>query len=453
MSVPRHYADQNEGIFWQIAGGIFSGVLSALWLFIRWAGVLWPWTVASVFGVVAALWANQGFWQALVTIPVLLGCVWLVRRTWAETLQDARAYKLKCHIFTDFQKYAEGLVSWRRQIVVREGAVPDVFRVSIQSDDGHADEEVVRHFPVLASDLRKSVVHVPDDSDDGQVTAHVLGRDMLQTPLPGPVPVCAAPPASAHDWITIGIDTLAEPVRIPLFLAKAGGLRITIAGRAGSGKGSVQSQLIAGAILSNAFELWLADPKQTEMNWAADRADRYATEADAIVDTLTDLRDAVRNRQAQVAATGHQLWDTSVHGRPLLFVLDELTTVTTEAGGLDRKTVKTACDALVDISARARSAGVTLVVTTQQLSTEAIPSAARANFDLRLSMSVNSEQDAEMAIPGSTRGADLFNPFCIGGTYNTDGSLSTAGTFVLGGMFMKKGRSHFIPSDQLRTLV
>ena len=113
-----------------------------------------------------------------------------------------------------------------------------------------------------------------------------------------------------------------------------------------------------GAVASGAWDLYLADLKRTEFNWAKDHAVSYASDPEGIVSMLERLQEQMHQRQQQVADSGKQTWDTEQHGRPILFVMDELTAVSTQAGGLDAKQVKHVNSLPVDLSSRARSAGI-----------------------------------------------------------------------------------------------
>ncbi|MGV3148880.1 hypothetical protein [Rothia sp. 11273D007AR] len=342
------------------------------------------------------------------------------------------------------QGYRTGVLDHRKAITLHAGEVEGIYRLTLQSAPGYADADVLPFLPVLASDLKAHITTIADPSPfDGQVHAILSFVDLLAQPLGQQAPTLSLPATSSPSSpCTIGINRLGQPVSLPLYAGAHGGVRISVAGRSGSGKNSPVTQLVLHA-LACGFTVWLADPKQTELRFAAPAAARYESDPHRIGDMLTELQELMRRRQERVARSGASCWSPQQHGPPILFVFDELTVVT-RGQCAEKKLYESAEAALIDLSQRARSAGISLLWVTQQLSATALPTAARSNFDIRISMSVATSTDAEMAIPGCTHGPDDYNPATIGGSRNPDGTLSTVGTFCIGGDIIERGRSYYV---------
>src|SRR5699024_4759599 len=82
---------------------------------------------------------------------------------------------------------------------------------------------------------------------------------------------------------------------------------------------------------------------------------------------------------------------------------------------------------------RGRSAGIALLIMTQQLSTEALPSASRSQIARAVSASVSRSHDATMNVPGCDPDDPLFSPLSLKGTLTKEGRVTSAGLFVVGG--------------------
>ena len=427
----------------------------AAWWATRWLVFHAPLIGLLLLAIFLSGTVGGGFMGTVTGLAMIGGAGFLLFSKWDWQVRRIKAAWISERIFKELKKYGDDLVTLQMQVQVQPGDAEGVYRVQVSSNQGHADSEVENMLDVIASDMGASISRVPTGTRQGVVVFDLVLRDPLAEPLTDKAPVLVNPPQSAHGPMTVGVDQIGSPVKLQLYSKQQGGTRIFVAGRSGSGKNSTPTQFLMGAVASGAWDLYLADPKRTEFNWAKDHAVSYASDPEGIVSMLERLQEQMHQRQQQVADSGKQTWDTEQHGRPILFVMDELTAVSTQAGGLDAKQVKHVNSLLVDLSSRARSAGISLLWITQQLSTDAIPSAARQNFDARLCHAVATNMDAKMAIPNSTQGDDLLNPAMIGGELLPDGNLSTVGTFVTGGNFgRKKGRAYYIdnPAKQLQLI-
>lgn len=449
-------SDQERSTLGVILGAIFK----ATWFMLRLVCASFNVCIVLLFLLFGFTQLAYGTWLSTVigALLVLAGLwwLWVKRKTIRE---DYELFGLKCRLRHHGKNYSKEVLGEGSHIFVRRKQVkgenvPGVYEVTFKASPGYTDAHVHTYLDVLRANMGVNVYPLPDtDQKDGTVQCVLITRDLISEKLP-----VEATPALREEEIAFdepcefGLQKNGEPVAIPLYTKGQGGIRMTVAGRSGAGKNSPVTQLVLHAIAAK-FDLYLCDPKQTELTYAKAASKMYATEVVDMLEVLGEVNALMTKRQKIVAESGYNTWNTEIHGAPVLLVIDEITTLTTPAGGLTKTQVSEAGSLIVNLAARARSAGISLILVTQQLSTDAIPTAARSNFDIRLSMSVPTNTDAEMAIPGSMSGDPEYNPANIGGTYDRNGNLTTAGVFVIGGLFQAKGRSYFVPSQRAKERV
>ncbi|GEA90109.1 FtsK/SpoIIIE domain-containing protein [Cellulomonas cellasea] len=374
---------------------------------------------------------------------------WLLRTSWApaSAWYAARETEHRAGRYSRERSQAARAVlahlNLDAEVVVASFPFGDELTVRIPH--GGTRAQVLNAAPALREALGYLTLNAADDDAPGVVKLNGVTRDLLSDPLEGPAPVAADGwEAAAGSWVTVALDRNGKDVELPLFLPAAGGLRYLIAGASGSGKSSCQTQLTVAAIRSGA-RVWLADPKQTEMAGFRPWAERYATTPDGIVEMLEALCVEMRARQGALAGQFQSCW-TLADGPVVLLVVDELSAVTMCG---DKKLKERGLRALEDLAARSRSAGITLILTTQQPTTDVIPSVIRSNLDIRIGHRVMTATVSDVIIPGSARDG-LGAPHDIPGSYDRSGRLTCAGVFYLDGMGPRTlARAWYIPQAEV----
>ena len=224
------------------------------------------------------------------------------------------------------------------------------------------EAELAQH---LSSPIRLSV-------KDGCVSI----RDAIKTPgyLPG-----RARFSAATGEMLIGVDTVTgEPARITL-REKSG---LILAGKPGSGKTVLLNQLVIA--LMNRSEVVAFDGKKDD--------------PERVLERVEFLRETMKKRLEE----GIDFWKIDAKDRPklLILVLDEAQTWFAPASNAKQdKAAAAEREALVrDLIQRGRSAGVLVVLATQRMTADVIPSGIRDLSGVKLVGRVTRPEDAQLVL-------------------------------------------------------
>lgn len=205
--------------------------------------------------------------------------------------------------------------------------------------------------------------------------------------------------------IGMGVDIIGNPVKFNL--AKAP--HMLVAGQTGSGKSVFLNSLICNLLMNNhpdEIELVLIDPKGTEMQ---------AYSVLQTVHVINNVRDAVKKLASlvDVMEDRYKMFTkaTATSGRPVRTLDDYMETVTNYSTGvgtrrrivvvIDEVADLMACDkqgmetSIARLAAKARAAGIHLVLATQRPSRDVITGTIKANLPTRIAFRLPSQVDSK----------------------------------------------------------
>lgn len=204
--------------------------------------------------------------------------------------------------------------------------------------------------------------------------------------------------------IGMGVDILGNPVKFNL--AKAP--HMLVAGQTGSGKSVFLNSMICNLLMNNnpmEMELVLIDPKGTEMQ-------AYSVLPN--VEVINNVQDAVKKLASlvDVMEERYKMFTnaTAKYGRPVRTLDDYMETVEDYFHGTNtRKRIVVVIDEVADlmacdkqgmesslrIAAKARAAGIHLVLATQRPSRDVITGTIKANLPTRIAFRLPSQVDSK----------------------------------------------------------
>jgi hypothetical protein len=224
------------------------------------------------------------------------------------------------------------------------------------------------------------------------------------------------PFAEVRDQIGASNDLLGVP-RVPIGVGLDGKLRLAdlartehthflVAGTTGSGKSEWLRTAIAGLLLANSpetLQLILIDPKRTAFGWLREspfllRPIVFPDES-APADVLTELIEVMEGRYRDLAATGVDHRDELVRktGRPMprvVCVCDEYFDLVQG----DAKHVRRIEQLITKLGAKARAAGIHLILATQQPSRKVLTGALDANVSARVALRMEKPMESHMIL-------------------------------------------------------
>ena len=193
--------------------------------------------------------------------------------------------------------------------------------------------------------------------------------DVFDTDKLPPVQWTAPRRTNFRDDVPIGESATGNPVGIDL-----AGARVAVIARSGHGKTYLARMLALWAAQDPAVDLRVADLKgDAKLAPLRDRADQWQTGEDlaAARAMIRGVADEVQRRNVWAGKDPEGRQPIDVFG-PLMLFIDEVDVVT-----------KTEGDTIANIARRCRSAGVTLILATQETSKESLPTVALQNCTTR----------------------------------------------------------------------
>lgn len=427
--------------------GVFSYLLYfvvkiIVWFF-SWAKNL-KWLTLSMFLLIVAasqFLTHMDVWDWFVA----LGCVALVGyinwKTWRYTLRDWEMYFYLRRFKYWARANSNNILDPRSLKLEASKKINGIYTLTMQTQPGYDDAAAEPLLKALASDFQVRVAQLPDNNfADGLIRARIYTVDVLAGSGDGKglgeeSPSLSLPIGTKDYNCKVGLDRNGDYVEFPLF-SEHGGLHISIAGKTGSGKNSPMSQIMFHSLAAE-FKVWVGDGKATEFGMFRSLVERYEDNAEGIVTMLENLIDIEHERQKHLQDIGKRTWEPDRDGAPIVCIIDEISAITSAA---PRPLKARAEAALIELTARGRSVGISLVVATQQLAADVIPTAARSQMSLRVGLHVADTTEANMAIPGGGAEPDEYNPSKI--------PANRPGEFVCNGIMKAHGRFFYINDEQ-----
>jgi hypothetical protein len=230
---------------------------------------------------------------------------------------------------------------------------------------------------VTAAAMSVAEVRVSRDRANASLaTVAVVRRDPLGQGVPLRSPLAVATGWSLWDPIPVGVDEDGRQVTVSLPEHN-----VLLGGEPGAGKSVALSLLVAAAALDPSATLWLFDGKRVELApWAPCAARLVGPDLAEATAALEDLRKEMDCRYAQLLAWSRRKVAKDDSLGLHVVVIDELALYL--ASG-DRKQRDLLAEALRDLVARGRAAGVIVLAATQKPSSDVIPTSVRDLFGFR----------------------------------------------------------------------
>ena len=293
--------------------------------------------------------------------------------------------------------------------------VPGGVRVTCHLGPGTHVGDLELAAPAIEAALGvRSVRLVRDERHANVVRVSVLKVD----PLAGdPVvwPAAGAPSRSAWLPVPIGVDEDGNEVTLSLPHHN-----LLVGGEPGSGKSVALSLVVATAALDPSTELTLIDGKVVELAPWKDAARRFCGwDIEQAIETLNELRSIMDDRYATLLERSKRKVELSDGLSLHVVVIDELALFCAHP---DKKLAAAFSEALRDLVARGRAAGIVVVAATQKPSVDIVPSALRDLFGFRWALRCTTESASDTilgsgwasegysasTIPAATRGVGLL---------------------------------------------
>jgi S-DNA-T family DNA segregation ATPase FtsK/SpoIIIE len=187
---------------------------------------------------------------------------------------------------------------------------------------------------------------------------------------------------------------------------------------------SVASQVVAAAALDPDTELWCFDGKLVELAAWRNCAKRFVgSDVAEATEALGELRTEMEARYALLLEWGLRKVDRTTGLGLIVVVIDELALYTQGKG----KARDEFCDALRDLVARGRAAGIVVVAATQKPASDIVPTSIRDLFGCRLAMRC-STRDASDTVLGSGWATEGYTASDLDPVHRGVGYLLAEGT-------------------------
>ena len=256
---------------------------------------------------------------------------------------------------------------------------PAGFRVVVRTPLGRHTGHLETAAPFLAAALRVREVRVVRHAADASLaTVHVVARDPF------------AQSSLAWPWVQLGRTDLWRPV--PLAVDEDGttvtvGLfehNLLLGGEPGGGKSTALALLVAAAALDPAVSISLFDAKQVELApWAPCANAFCGPDLGVVVEVLREVRAEMDRRYERLLSCGRRKVSPEDGFALSVVAIDELAFFLRAGTREERNGF---AEALRDLVARGRAAGVVVLCATQKPSHDVVPTAVRDLFSFRMAL-------------------------------------------------------------------
>lgn len=306
-----------------------------------------------------------------------------------------------------FQANGVGL----RVVDVEYGPVVTKYICELETDhDRIADVEKLRRDLGLRLGVGASKVYIGESEWQGFVKLAIEVPNPTRIAVPSGVVIPSVERRPGELNVCLGVDTSGKPFSVNL--AKAP--HMLIAGQSGSGKSVFINSLVCGLLANYSYRycrVSIVDPKGTEFNGfnghiSIGRPARPGTQevddhtvkySDDAVGVVTQAVKDMESRMMCFKRIGvHNLAEATLHEDDLVYpfhviVIDEFYDLMMTYG--DKF-----AGPLSVLAAKARSAGIHLVLATQRPSADVIKGALKANLSTRIALKVASRTDSQVII-------------------------------------------------------
>lgn len=373
---------QSDDLFEVVA----LALCSAAWrwrtelLFLCGTGLSWYWLSKPMGRIPAGIFVGLVV-AGIVVLPT-------IRHPFARALFISRHRRrflvavanLRTSVFTD-----------RPPRVRRIERVPAGVRLHLVLTRGTHAGDLENAAPVLAAALGVREVRVAcDAANASRVAMTIVATDSLAGP-PRPWPWATRGQTNAWAPVPVGVDEDGIPVTISLPEHN-----VLLGGEPGAGKSGALSQIVAAAALDPSVSLWLLDGKLVELApWQPCARCFVGPDVGQATEVLCELRAEMDRRYEHLFANGKRKVEAGRGFGLHVVVCDELFLFTAHP---DKKLAAAFCEALRDLVARGRAAGIVVVAATQKPSTEVVPSALRDLFGFRWALRCTTREASDTVL-------------------------------------------------------
>jgi hypothetical protein len=287
---------------------------------------------------------------------------------------------------------ASGVLGGRDVAVEAFRPVPAGHQLSLWVPPGTSVSELQKGEELLAVAFgARSVTVERDLTHAGHALVTVSFVDPLGGP-PRPWPWTGDTRTDFWAGLPLGHDEAGETVWLSLVER-----HLLIGGEPGGGKSNALSLVTAAAALDPTAELWLFDGKLVELSaWRAAATRFVGADLHEATAALDELRAEMVHRYEVLLASGLRKVTPGMGLGPIVVVVDELALYLHGTG----KAGTSFAEALRDLVARGRAAGVVVVAATQKPASDVVPTSLRDLFGYRLAMRC-ATRDASDTVLGS----------------------------------------------------
>jgi hypothetical protein len=287
---------------------------------------------------------------------------------------------------------ASGVLGGRDVAVDAIRPVPAGHQLSLWVPPGTSVSELQKGEELLAVAFgARNVTVERDPARAGRAVVTVSFVDPLGGP-PRPWPWTGTSRTDFWAGLPLGHDEAGEAVWLSLIER-----HLLIGGEPGGGKSNALSLVTAAAALDPTAELWLFDGKLVELSaWRAAATRFVGADLHEATAALDELRAEMVRRYELLLACGLRKVTPGMGLGPIVVVVDELALYLHGTG----KAGSGFAEALRDLVARGRAAGVVVVAATQKPASDVVPTSLRDLFGYRLAMRC-ATRDASDTILGS----------------------------------------------------
>ena len=276
--------------------------------------------------------------------------------------------------------------------VIGQHATPTGIVLHLELSPSCTARDLASRTEPLAVALDAATVRVRGDTAAARRAQLVVAN---QDPLAGsPIP---------WPWIGMGRTNLWGGVPLGhdeddgLVILQLSGHHVLLGGEPGAGKSNALSLVVAAAALDPDVELWCFDGKLVELApWRASARRFVGADVEDATIALRELRTVMEDRYTDILDRGLRKLDRESGLGLIIVVIDELALYTQGKGRVRDEF----CDALRDIVARGRAAGIVVVAATQKPASDIVPTSIRDLFGCRLAMRCSTRDASDTILGG-----------------------------------------------------